>query len=69
MATSTTQVHRTITLVLTDDEADWLQGVLQNPISIQADIKLPEISEHRRNREAIFTALLHSPIPPSAAPR
>jgi len=69
MATSTTQVHRTITLVLTENEADWLQGVLQNPISAQADIRLPEIGEHKRIREAIFTALLHSPIPPSAAPR
>lgn len=68
MAKSTTQVYRTVTLTLTEDEADWLQAVMQNPISPLQDSRLPEVGEHKRHREAIFTALLHSTIPPSHAP-
>lgn len=58
MATSTTAIKRTITLVLTDDEADFLQDLLQNPVPDTGDEPMRE----RNIREAIWTALRDSPL-------
>lgn len=61
MAESYTKLHATYHLTLTDHEAEWLQAYLQNPLQDGT----PEIAQHKRHREAIFTALHESKLIPS----
>lgn len=55
MATCETQVLREYLLTLTEWEAEWLKTLLQNPVVVDED------PHSKLKREAIFTALLHSP--------
>ena len=65
MAECQTKVELTHTLTLTDEEAEWLKAYLQNYMH---DNLKPEIGQHKRIREAIFTAIHSSRIPPSGRP-
>ena len=53
MATATAEIHRLIHIILDDEEAGWLQALLQNP--------LPGIGSEpaleKATREAIWQAL------------
>lgn len=51
MATVTTETVKVFTLKLSEDEAKWLQGVMQNPL-------IPDESPtEKRFRELLFFAL------------
>ena len=54
MAKSTIQKEINVTLTLTEDEAIWLKGIMQNPIHSDID---DESDRDRDNRSALWEAL------------
>lgn len=47
MAKSEIKQSRTVTLELSEDEARWLKGIMQNPIGCEYDHELIEDQKHR----------------------
>jgi hypothetical protein len=57
MAFATIEMRKEFTLQLTQEEAEWLQDLLQNPI------REAESEDDKCNRESIFIALSNVTIP------
>ena len=57
MATATYKTIKVITLTLSDEEADYIQGMVQNYIGENPD---DEIFEDKQIRKSIFEALFNA---------
>lgn len=58
-ATAATTITRTVTLVLTQEESDWLRAITQSPLP-----NMPKESYVEQEiRKSIFMALNNTPLP------